>query len=200
MFLCKDKVWIQDFLLATILFALCFSISEKFLTSSMQSSLGLFSPNTLTFCIFHMLYNFVYHQRVKRLPTMWETWVRSLGQEDPLEKALAPHSSTLAWKILWMEKPGRVQSMGSQRVGHDWATSLSLSLYFHALVSIQCCDFVVTALDGFLLNKWIYLPPKHLKMGCVSDAHFFIPQIVMYESWRFKVEWGIISILLGLTV
>ena len=57
---------------------------------------------------------------------MWETWVRSLGQEDPLEKALAPHSSTLAWKILWMEKPGRVQSMGSQRVGHDFTFTFTL--------------------------------------------------------------------------
>ena len=58
-------------------------------------------------------------QRVKRLPTMPETWVRSLGQEDPLEKAMAPLSSTLAWKIPWTEKPGRLQSMESQRVGHD---------------------------------------------------------------------------------
>ena len=58
-------------------------------------------------------------QRVKRLPTMRETRVRSLGQEDPLEKAMATHSSTLAWKILWTEKPGRLQSMGSQRVRHD---------------------------------------------------------------------------------
>ena len=46
-------------------------------------------------------------------------WVRSLGQEEPLEKAMAPHSSTLAWKIPWTEEPGRLQSMGSQRVGHD---------------------------------------------------------------------------------
>ena len=67
-------------------------------------------------------------QRVKRLPAVQETWVRSLGQEDPLEKEMAAHSSTLAWKIPWTEKPGRLQSMGSQRVGHDWATSLSLSL------------------------------------------------------------------------
>ena len=58
-------------------------------------------------------------QTVKHLPTMWETQVRSLGQEDPLEKEMATHSSTLAWKIPWMEKPGRLQSMGSQRVGHD---------------------------------------------------------------------------------
>ena len=58
-------------------------------------------------------------QRVKHLPAMQETWVQSLGQEDPLEKEIATHSSTLAWKILWTEKPGRLQSMGSQRVGHD---------------------------------------------------------------------------------
>ena len=49
---------------------------------------------------------------VKRLPTMWETQVQSLGQEDSLEKEMAPHSSTLAWKIPWMEEPGRLQSMG----------------------------------------------------------------------------------------
>ena len=48
-----------------------------------------------------------------------ETWVQSLGQEDPLEKEMATHSSTLAWKIPWMEEPGRLQSMGSPRVGHD---------------------------------------------------------------------------------
>ena len=56
---------------------------------------------------------------VKCLPTMWETWVRSLGQEDLLEKEIATHSSTLAWKIPWTEEPGGLQSMGSQRVEHD---------------------------------------------------------------------------------
>ena len=68
-------------------------------------------------------------QRVKRLPAMQETRVRFLGREDPLEKEIAPHSSTLAWQIPWMEKPGRLQSMGSQRVRHDWATSLSFFLF-----------------------------------------------------------------------
>ena len=58
-------------------------------------------------------------QTVKRLPTMRETRVRSLGWEDPLEKEMATHSSALAWKIPWMEEPGRLQSMGLQRVGHD---------------------------------------------------------------------------------
>ena len=63
-------------------------------------------------------------QRVKRLPAMQEAWVCSLGQEDPLEKEMATHSGTLAWKIPWTKKPVRLQSMGSQRVGHDLATSL----------------------------------------------------------------------------
>ena len=58
-------------------------------------------------------------EMVKRLPVMWETWVQSLRWEDPLEKEMATHSITLAWKIPWMEEPGRLQSMGSQRVGHD---------------------------------------------------------------------------------
>ena len=56
---------------------------------------------------------------VNHLPAMQETWVRSLGQEDPPQKEMVTHSSTLAWKITWTEKPGRLQSMGSQRVGHD---------------------------------------------------------------------------------
>ena len=58
-------------------------------------------------------------QSVKRLLALRETWVQSLGWEDPLEKEMATHSSTLAWKIPWTEKPGRLQSMGLQRVGHD---------------------------------------------------------------------------------
>ena len=58
-------------------------------------------------------------QTVKHLPTMQETWVRSLGREDALEKETVTHSSTLAWKIPWMEERGRLQSMGSQRVGHN---------------------------------------------------------------------------------
>ena len=58
-------------------------------------------------------------QMVKRLPAMWETWVQSLSREDPLEKEMAIHSSTIAWKIPWTEKLGRLQPMGSQRAGHD---------------------------------------------------------------------------------
>ena len=58
-------------------------------------------------------------QMVKRLSTMWETWVQALGWKDPLEKEMAIHSSTISWKMPWTEEPGRLQSMGSQRVRQD---------------------------------------------------------------------------------
>ena len=74
-------------------------------------------------------------QMVKYLPAMWETQVWSLGQEDPLEKEMATHSSTLTWRISWTEEPGRLQSTCSQRVGHDWATSLTHSPTFYLFLS-----------------------------------------------------------------
>ena len=69
-------------------------------------------------------------QTVKHLPTIQETQVQSLGWEDLLEKEMATHSSILAWKIPWMEEPGRLQSMGLQKLKHDWAT-LTEQLNFH---------------------------------------------------------------------
>ena len=66
---------------------------------------------------------------------MREMWVRSLGREDPLEKEMATHSSILAWGIPWTEEPGGLQSMGSQRVGHDWASSMHV---LHTLHSFYC--------------------------------------------------------------
>ena len=71
-------------------------------------------------------------QRVEHLPAIWNTWVRSLGQEDPLKKEMATHSSTLAWKISWTEKPGRVQSMGSQsRTGlSDFTFTFTVFFFF----------------------------------------------------------------------
>ena len=67
-------------------------------------------------------------QRLKHLPAMWEIWVQSLGGEDPLEKEMATHSSILAWRIPQMEEPAGLQSMGSQRVRHNWVTSLTFHL------------------------------------------------------------------------
>ena len=71
-------------------------------------------------------------QMLKNPPAMQETWVWSLGLEDPLEKGLATHSSALAWRIPWTEEPGRLQSMVSQRVRHDWVTKCG-----HAHTHIQ---------------------------------------------------------------
>ena len=68
-------------------------------------------------------------QMVKRLSTIQETGVRSLGREDPLEKEMAIYSSTIAWKLPWTEEPGRLRSMGTQRVRHDWATSLFFNIH-----------------------------------------------------------------------
>ena len=86
-------------------------------------------------------------QRLKRLPAMQETRVWSLGWEDPLEKEMATDSSILAWRNPWREEPGRLPSMGSQRVGHDWATSLHrlagaspLPLYLRDLLSAAGCS------------------------------------------------------------
>ena len=78
-------------------------------------------------------------QMVMRLPAMWETWVQSPCRENPLEEEVATHSSTLAWKIPWMEEPGRLQSMGLQRVRHDWAASLALAEWIKKQDPPVCC-------------------------------------------------------------
>ena len=93
-------------------------------------------------------------QTVKRLSTTWETRVRSLGWEDPLEKEMAIHSSSIAWKIPWTEEPGRLPSMGSQRIGHDRAISLSFSLlYLNGLV-------VFPGSYGGLISSFVWPPNK----------------------------------------
>ena len=87
-------------------------------------SLVFLKPHLLLWLVFRewnyrKLWASLVAQMVKRLPAMWETQVRPLGRGDPLEKEMTIHPSTLAWKIPWMEEPGRLQSMGSQRVRHD---------------------------------------------------------------------------------
>ena len=73
-------------------------------------------------------------QTVKNLPAMRETWFQSLSQEDPLEKGMATHSNTLAWRIPWIEEPGGLQSMGLQRVRHNGATN-TITIYNNIAVS-----------------------------------------------------------------
>ena len=77
---------------------------------------------------------------ITSLPAVWEIRVQSLGQKNPLKKEMATHSSILAWKIPWMEEPGRLQSMGLQRVGHDWATSFCFNNCLDVWRSILLCN------------------------------------------------------------
>ena len=91
------------------------------------------------------LWAFLVAQMVKNLPILWETWVQSLGQEDLLEKGMPTHSSILAWKIPWTEEPGGLQFMGSQRVGHDWATN---TFTFNLTVYV-ICKYLLLSVDVF---------------------------------------------------
>ena len=79
-------------------------------------------------------------QSVKNLPAVQEIWVRSLDWEDPLEREMAIHSSILAWKISWTEEPGGLQSMGSQRIGHDWATNTNTNTHSLILCKEPCSE------------------------------------------------------------
>ena len=98
--------------LETLPFLILFNVAQQWLSQSMW---GLFGASLVA-------------QRLKHLPGMRETRVWSLGWDDPLEKEMATHSSTLAWRIPWREEPGRLQSMGLQRAGHEWATLLTYLL------------------------------------------------------------------------
>ena len=107
---------------------------------------------------------------VKYLPATWKTRVWSLGWEDPLEKEMTTHSSTLAWKILWTEEPGRLQSMRLQRVRHDWAANFS---------SLRCYYYypskaILRLTRGSL---WIYRWLSHVSnhsLYVLESLHIFI--------------------------
>ena len=102
------------------------ALKKNFFKFSLKQNSEIIKLVLYIFCLWTSLVA----QTVKRLPTMWETQVQSLGREDLLEKEMATHSSILAWKIPWTEKPGRLQSMRLQRVGHDFTfTFFSLYLY-----------------------------------------------------------------------
>ena len=94
-------------------------------------------------------------QLVTNLPALQEAWVQSLGWEDPLEKEMTTHSSILAWEIPWTEEPGRLQSMGSHRVRHNWATKPSPSLCdVYVVVVYTCvCNIILGASQVMLMVK-----------------------------------------------
>ena len=85
-------------------------------------------------------------QIVKSLPAVQETWVRSLGREDPLEKGMATHSSILMWRIPWTEEPDRLQPIGLQRFAHDWSTN---TLYFYFQNNSHRKDYT----NGLFIDK-----------------------------------------------
>ena len=123
-------------------------------------------------------------QRLKCLPSMWETWVQSLGWEDPLEKEMATHSSILAWGIPWMEEPG-----GSQRVRQDWAISLSL---FSGGSRPSCAGVGWGGVGGGLfslqnpiLNCRISLPTQNHLLSLHSAPHCDLKLHGMF-CWYFK--------------
>ena len=117
-------------------------------------------------------------QRVKHLPSMPETRVQCLGREDLLVKEMATCSSVLAWKIQWMEEPGRLWSMGSQRAGHDRAISLSFSLLplpqretgfrIRTQSTAQCSLQIIFSF--FLLSISSVHEPQHTRPACPSST------------------------------
>ena len=109
-------------------------------------------------------------QMVKRLPTVRDTRIRSLGQEDPLEKEMATLSNTLAWKIPWTKECGRLQSMGSQRVGHDWATSHTfIHVLAHGLHNSPSRCLLNLLIFQDLAPLWSVLSLTHLQrnINCI---------------------------------
>ena len=115
---------------------------------------------------------------VKRLPTMREARVQSLGREDLWEKDMAIHSSILAWKIPWMEEPGRLQSMGPRRVGHDWATSLSFSMETYKSQSCWWWELPI------LSTQFFYKPKTALSsVQSLSRVRLFVtPWIAAHQA------------------
>ena len=104
---------------------------------------------------------------------MWKTWVRSLGQKHPLEKAMATPSSILAWRIPWTEEPGRLQSLGLHRVGHDWVISPFVSpneivlLFFSMVLGGKLPQNLQVVRD--LQIKWKQVNEREIKKKCIEE-------------------------------
>ena len=116
-------------------------------SSALQGEFLTTGPPGKSLGCFYKTHSGIYHiseawaslviQMVKNLPAIQETWVLSLGQEDPLEKVMVTHSSILAWRIPWIEEPDKLQSMRLQRAGHDWVTNTFTFFTFRGSTQIQ---------------------------------------------------------------
>ena len=122
---------------------------------------------------------------------MQETWVRSLGWEDPLEKEMTTHSSTLAWKIPWTEEPGRLQSMGSLRVGHDWVTSLHFTATIFLVAQEPWSFSTTTVWWWWWFSHWIV-------SGSCDPMYCSLPGYSIYGILQASIlEWVAISFSRG---
>ena len=131
---------------------------------------------------------------VKNLPAIQETWVPSLGWEDPLEKGMATHSSILAWRIPWTEEPGGLQSMGSQRVRHDWVISTTNFTFqqYQNLCSLTpwCIYFCSRCWEpprAAAYYVWLCVPDcSHLVTP--TSRHVF-PQSLQKKEWAWEIAY-----------
>ena len=126
---------------------------------------------------------------VKKLPSTWETWVGSLGQEYPLEKGMAIHCSILAWRIPWTKEPGRLQFKGLQSIGHDWATNTHTQLNITKLS--DSCDLIL------LLKSLPYIRESYMNI-CIFRILKAAAQIKNYEASdrvgeRYGLPWWLSS-------
>ena len=132
---------------------------------------------------------------------MRETWVQSLGREDPLEKEMATHPSTLAWRIPWVEEPGGLQSTGSQRVGHNWATSLLLFNLLSLLQQITHSCIICSSVSPQGALKPVPSCPTHEAPGHIPGEDWQIDFHSRASKMKtkthahssrhfFRVDWG----------
>ena len=117
-------------------------------------------------------------QTVKHLPIVRQTQVQSVSWEDLLEKEIATHSSTLAWKIPWTGEPGRLQSMGSQRVGHDWVTSLSLGNK----------EFMI----------WATVSSRSCFADCIELLHLWLQRIYVYKKEYYQSDFSVDHLVMSM--
>ena len=137
---------------------------------------------------------------VKNLPAIQETWVWSLGWEDPLEKGRPTHSGILAWRIPWTEEPGRLQSMGSQRVGHHWATNTFTFIPmkdFSSVIQYYCKSIAISQVVlGYIpqANQAVTFQQTVLGKGDLFRGEYLENVAIRSEenknshvnSWRYK--------------
>ena len=134
-------------------------------------------------------------QMVKNPLAMQETWLQSLGQGDPLEKGMETHSSILAWRIPWTKEPGRLQSMGSQRVGHDWATNITTNNYLAKVWGLLFKILKISPLYCFIIyDRWeilkLFIDTNYIELilDIFRRRVVMIQALVHFQLFLSKVE------------